>query len=175
MLGASTSAYAAAMQFVLLTLARRDEVASALAGCGRQDEAMAPARDEERPGAHRAIVEAGVALLRMRMPAAPDPDAFVLVSREECDGGTPLTNRDRATNSVMDAKEALASVSSPSTCSSLPSTTPRLSPPSWRNAVAACGATYVLFEELRTNARFVVGEEWAHLLQSIIASDIRPP
>jgi hypothetical protein len=46
---------------------------------------------------------------------------------------------------------------------------------SWREAVAACGATYRFFEELRTITAYVVFDGWAHLLQSIAAADLRPP
>lgn len=45
----------------------------------------------------------------------------------------------------------------------------------WRDAVVACGATYRFFEELRTITRYVLFQGWNHLLQSIIASDLRPP
>ncbi len=45
----------------------------------------------------------------------------------------------------------------------------------WRAAVAACGATYRFFEELRTITAYVVFDGWAHLLQSIAAADLQPP
>jgi hypothetical protein len=45
----------------------------------------------------------------------------------------------------------------------------------WRAAVAACGATYRFFEELRTITIYVVFDGWAHLLKSIAAADLRPP
>jgi hypothetical protein len=45
----------------------------------------------------------------------------------------------------------------------------------WREAVAACGATYRFFEELRTITTYVVFDGWVHLLQSILAADLRPP
>jgi hypothetical protein len=45
----------------------------------------------------------------------------------------------------------------------------------WRAAVAACGATYRFFEELRTITTYVVFDGWAHLLQSISGADLRPP
>jgi hypothetical protein len=37
----------------------------------------------------------------------------------------------------------------------------------WRQAVAACGATYRFFENLRTITAYVVFQHWPHLLQSI--------
>ena len=54
-------------------------------------------------------------------------------------------------------------------------TTAWLAALSWRAAVAACGATYRFFEELRTITAYVVFDGWAHLLQSIAAADLRPP
>jgi hypothetical protein len=45
----------------------------------------------------------------------------------------------------------------------------------WRAAVAACGATYRYFENLRTITAYVVFHDWPHLLQSIAAADLRPP
>jgi hypothetical protein len=45
----------------------------------------------------------------------------------------------------------------------------------WRAAVAACGATYRFFEDLRTITAYVVFDGWTHLLQSIVAADLRPP
>lgn len=45
----------------------------------------------------------------------------------------------------------------------------------WRAAVAACGATYRFFENLRTITAYVVFRDWPHLLQAIIAADLRPP
>lgn len=45
----------------------------------------------------------------------------------------------------------------------------------WRADVAACGATYRFFEELRTITTYVVFDGWAHLLQSIAAANLRPP
>jgi hypothetical protein len=45
----------------------------------------------------------------------------------------------------------------------------------WRAAVAACGATYRFFENLRTITTYVVFRDWPHLLQAIIAADLRPP
>jgi hypothetical protein len=45
----------------------------------------------------------------------------------------------------------------------------------WRDAVAACGATYRFFEELRTITIFVVFQDWPHLLKSIADAAIRPP
>jgi len=54
-------------------------------------------------------------------------------------------------------------------------TAARLAVLAWREAVAACGATYRFFEELRTITTYVVFDGWAHLLQSIAAADLRPP
>ena len=45
----------------------------------------------------------------------------------------------------------------------------------WREAVAACGATYRFFENLRTITAYVVFQHWPHLLQSIADAAIRPP
>ena len=45
----------------------------------------------------------------------------------------------------------------------------------WRAAVAACGATYRFFEELRTITTYVVFQDWHHLLRSIADAAIRPP
>jgi hypothetical protein len=39
----------------------------------------------------------------------------------------------------------------------------------WRAAVAACGATYRFFDELRTITAYGVFDGWTHLLQSIAA------
>jgi hypothetical protein len=45
----------------------------------------------------------------------------------------------------------------------------------WRAAVAACGATYRFFENLRTVTAYFVFQDWPHLLQAIAAADLRPP
>jgi hypothetical protein len=45
----------------------------------------------------------------------------------------------------------------------------------WREAVAACGAAYRFFENLRTITTYVVFQDWPHLLQSIADAAIRPP
>jgi hypothetical protein len=45
----------------------------------------------------------------------------------------------------------------------------------WRAALAACGATYRFFENLRTITAYVVFRDWPHLLQAITAADLRPP
>ena len=45
----------------------------------------------------------------------------------------------------------------------------------WREAVAACGATYRFFENLRTITANVVFVDWPHLLQAITTADLRPP
>ena len=44
-----------------------------------------------------------------------------------------------------------------------------------RAAVAACGATYRFFENLRTITAYIVFQDWSHLLQAIAAADLRPP
>jgi hypothetical protein len=44
----------------------------------------------------------------------------------------------------------------------------------WREAVAACGATYRFFEDLRAITSYVVFDGWTHLLRSIAAADLRP-
>ena len=45
----------------------------------------------------------------------------------------------------------------------------------WRDAVAACGATYRFFEDLRAITTYVVFDGWTHLLHAIAAADLRPP
>jgi hypothetical protein len=45
----------------------------------------------------------------------------------------------------------------------------------WRAAVAAGGATYRFFEDLRTITAYIVFQDWSHLLRSIAAADLRPP
>jgi hypothetical protein len=45
----------------------------------------------------------------------------------------------------------------------------------WRAAVAACGATYRFFENLRIITAYVVFQDWPHRLQAIAAADLRPP
>jgi hypothetical protein len=45
----------------------------------------------------------------------------------------------------------------------------------WRQAVAACGATYRFFDNLRTITAYVIFQDWPHLLQSIADAAIRPP
>ena len=45
----------------------------------------------------------------------------------------------------------------------------------WRAAVAAGGATYRFFEDLRTITAYIVFQDWSHLLQAIAAADLRPP
>jgi hypothetical protein len=45
----------------------------------------------------------------------------------------------------------------------------------WREAVAACGATYRFFEDLRTITAYVVFQDWTHLLRAIASADLRPP
>jgi len=45
----------------------------------------------------------------------------------------------------------------------------------WRTALAACGATYRFFENLRTITAYIVFQDWQHLLRSIAVADLRPP
>lgn len=45
----------------------------------------------------------------------------------------------------------------------------------WREAIAACGATYRFFENLRTITAYVVFQDWAHLLRAIATAELRPP
>jgi hypothetical protein len=45
----------------------------------------------------------------------------------------------------------------------------------WREAVAACGATYRFFENLRTITAYVVFVDWPHLLRAMTTADLRPP
>lgn len=45
----------------------------------------------------------------------------------------------------------------------------------WREAVAACGATYRFFENLRTITAYLVFHDWSHLLHAITAAELRPP
>ena len=45
----------------------------------------------------------------------------------------------------------------------------------WREAVAACGATYRFFENLRTITAYTVFADWPHLLRAITTADLRPP
>jgi hypothetical protein len=45
----------------------------------------------------------------------------------------------------------------------------------WKEAVAACGATYLFFENLRTITTYVVFQDWHHLLRTIADAAIRPP
>jgi hypothetical protein len=54
-------------------------------------------------------------------------------------------------------------------------TAARLAALAWRAALAACGATYCFFENLRTITAYIVFRNWSHLLQSIAAADLRPP
>jgi integrase len=102
-LRASTSAYAAAMQFILLTLARRNEVATA-----RWRDVDLQAKQWRLPETKNdrehivPLSTQAVALLRARLPVAPVPDAFVFVSSDEGDGTNPLGNWDRATKNFME-------------------------------------------------------------------------
>jgi hypothetical protein len=45
----------------------------------------------------------------------------------------------------------------------------------WRDAIAACGATYRFLENLRTITAYLVFADWSHLLRSIATADLRPP
>jgi hypothetical protein len=45
----------------------------------------------------------------------------------------------------------------------------------WKEAVAAYGATYLFFENLRTITTYVAFQDWHHLLRSIADAAIRPP
>ena len=45
----------------------------------------------------------------------------------------------------------------------------------WKQAGAACGATYRFFEDLRAITTYVVFDDWAHLLRAIAVADLRPP
>ena len=45
----------------------------------------------------------------------------------------------------------------------------------WREALAACGATYRFFENLRTITAYMVFANWPHLLRAITTADLRPP
>lgn len=89
-LRASSSAYAAAMQFILLTLTRRDEVASArwqhidfgsklwrLPDTKNGQEHIVPLSDQ------------AIALLRTRPPKTSDPGAFVFAGAGEGGGKNP--------------------------------------------------------------------------------------
>jgi integrase len=98
-LRASTSAYAAATQFILLTAARREEVTGAL-WRDVDFEARQWRLSETKNGEEHVVPlsRQAVALLRARLPAEPDPGAFVFTS----DGGK-LGNWDRATKSFMAA------------------------------------------------------------------------
>lgn len=102
-LRASTSAYAAAMQFILLTLARRDEAASA-----RWRDVDLIARQwclpETKNGQEHIVPLStqAIALLRARLPERLDPDALVFVSGDGGHSAQPLGNWDRATKSFME-------------------------------------------------------------------------
>ena len=98
-LRASTSAYAVAAEFMLLTACRRDEV------CGARwrdvDLDIRQWRLPETKNGMEHLVplsRQAVALLRARLPADPDPRAFVFTS-----DGAKLINWDRATKSFMSA------------------------------------------------------------------------
>ncbi len=45
----------------------------------------------------------------------------------------------------------------------------------WRNARATCGARYRFFEHLRTITAYIVFDDWAHLLHTIIDPKARAP
>lgn len=102
-LRAPTSAHAAAMQFILLTLARRDEAATAH---WRDVDLKAKQwrLPETKSGQEHVVPlpKQAIALLRTRLPDAPDPDAFVFVSADEGDGTNPLGHWDRATRNFTE-------------------------------------------------------------------------
>ena len=54
-------------------------------------------------------------------------------------------------------------------------TAARLAMLAWREAVAACGATYRFFENLRTVTAYVVFRDWIHVLHAIATAELRPP
>jgi len=102
-LHASSSAYAAAMQFILLTLARREEVA----GARWRDvdfEKKLWRLPETKNGQEHVVPlsKQALLLLRTRLPDESDANAFLFVSGDEGDGGTPLSNWDRATKIIQE-------------------------------------------------------------------------
>lgn len=100
-LRASDSPYATCMQFILLTLCRREEAAAAK---WRDVDFTAKRwRLPETKGGNEHNVQLSqqaIALLRSRLDATPDPDALVFPSDN---GTTKLANWDRACKVFMEA------------------------------------------------------------------------
>lgn len=103
-LRASTSAYAAALQFMLLTACRREEAGAA---CWRDVDLTAKRwrlpdiKNTKSDGTREAIVplsRQAIALLRTRLPDQPDRTALVFTS-----DGARIKNWDRATKAFMTA------------------------------------------------------------------------
>jgi integrase len=105
-LRASSSAYAAALQFMLLTLCRREEASAALWQDVDFDSRLwrlpqVKKTKDSSTGQHLVpLSRQAVALLRTRLPVEPDPRALVFTS----DGGR-LANWDRASKSFMAASD----------------------------------------------------------------------
>jgi integrase len=105
-LHASASAYAAAAQFMLLTVCRRDEACDArwrdidfadkLWRLPDVKNTKGGTREHVVPLSRQALV-----LLRARLPEKPNSNALVFVSTDDGDGSTPLTNWHRATKIFM--------------------------------------------------------------------------
>lgn len=101
----SKSAYRAAHEFILLTIARREDVSEM-----RWRDVDWPAKtwtipdpkntnpDEPRPPHVVPLSKQALALLRKRRQDVVDPDAFVFVS--DGDGSNPIDNWDRATKAI---------------------------------------------------------------------------
>ena len=100
-LRASDSAYAAAMQFLLLTACRRDEAVTArwrdIDFINKQW--RLPDTKSGKPHVVPLSRQAG-ALLRSRLPDMPDAEALVFHSDDG--GGSPLANWDRFTKTVQE-------------------------------------------------------------------------
>jgi integrase len=103
-LKASERPYAAALQFMLLTLARREEVAQARWGAIDMEartwtlSATKNGQPHVVPLSHQAA-----ALVRSVQPEVPNPDALVFAT----DGGKSLANWDRETKKLMEASGTL--------------------------------------------------------------------
>jgi integrase len=96
----ATGTYAACLQFILLTLCRREEAAGAK--WGHIDFAAQLWRLPETKNGQEHVVplsRQAIALLRSRLDGMPDPDALVFPSDN---GITKLANWDRACKSFMD-------------------------------------------------------------------------
>jgi integrase len=101
-LRASASAYAGAMQFILMTLARRSEVARARWSDIDLDAKLWRLPQTKNGREHIIpLSEQAIELLRARRPEIPDLTAFVFLSADEGDGSLPLGNWDRATKIIM--------------------------------------------------------------------------